>query len=79
MAVVEKFPYPHKVYFKSRDRDSVAAIFADSLVRSEGEITFYFGKTQVAIMNEVGLVVGTRSVPRSALDPENPFLCELDH
>jgi hypothetical protein len=76
MEIKEELPCPTKIQFTSRAKQVVGAVFADLVVRSEGEILFYLGRARVAVLNEQNLLIGTRKIARSSLDPENPFRCD---
>jgi hypothetical protein len=73
MTLTEELPSPTKILFTSRARCHVGAVFADRVVSNEREVVFYLGKARVALLDEESLVIGTRKIPRSNLDPVSPF------
>ena len=73
MDLSKEFPFPTKIRFSGASSSDIAAVYADRLVQKDGMVRFYLGKVCVAVLDEVSLVIGSRSIRRSKLEPERPF------
>ena len=69
----KQFNVPTKIHFASPEGADVGSVFVDCLVPHPGGISFYFGKSCVAILSESYLLIGPRQLDRSALREEKPF------
>ena len=69
----EQFGIPVKIHFASSAGEDVGSVFADSLAPHAGGISFYFGKSCVALLSESCLLIGTRQLDRGALSSKKPF------
>ena len=61
-----------KVHYASPEGEAVGSVFGDCLVSQPGGISFYSGKSCVAILSESHLMIGPRQVGRSALRKDRP-------
>jgi len=73
MESTEEFSFPIKIRFRSNSDCDVGSVYADRLVHNETKVVFYHGKVCVAVLNEEHLVIGSRTIRRSCLDPQKPF------
>lgn len=63
-----------KIHFLDSSGSNVGAVFADRVLRHQGEIKFYFGSVCVAILGEQSLKLGSRQLKGSFRTVESLFL-----